>query len=120
MTCACGCGRKRGLQRHHAVYQQTIRRAVLAEHRAAGNAGPPPITREMALLADRRNIVMLGPKCHAAHHNRSQALPLRVLPDSVYEFAIELLGRGPAYEFLRRRYTGKDWRLDELLGEPEA
>jgi hypothetical protein len=36
-------------------------------------------------------------------------------PDSVYEFAEETLGAGPAYEYLRRRYAGPDARLDGLL-----
>lgn len=66
-------------------------------------------------MADRRNLVPLGPRCHAAHHNRSRPLPLHRLPDSVFEFAAEVLGPGPAFEYLRRRYAGGDRRLEALL-----
>ena len=31
------------------------------------------------------------------------------------EFAREVLGAGPAYEYLRRRYAGQDPRLDALV-----
>jgi hypothetical protein len=110
-TCACGCGKRRGLHRHHVVYQQKIREVVAGE-RAAGT-----VLREATLVADRRNIVMLGFNCHAAHHGRQRVLPLRALPGSAYEFAAELLGAGEAYEYLRRRYSGEDWRLDALLRE---
>lgn len=117
--CACGCGRKHGLQRHHIVYQQEIRKVVSAEHFAANFAGPAPVGREMALLADRRNIVMLGFDCHGAHHNASRRLDLSRLPDSAFEFARELLGGDRAYEYLRRRYAGEDQRLWDLQEDRE-
>lgn len=115
MICRCGCGRQRGVQWHHVVYKQEIRRVVAeqTEH------GPPDIIREMALIADRRNLVPLGPKCHGAHHGRSRPLPLGLLPDSAFEFAGELLGPGRAYEYLKRRYVGSDPRLDALLEQHE-
>ncbi len=99
--CACGCGRKKGLHRHHVVYQQRLRQ-VDAE-------------RFDTLRADPRNIVLLAFRCHGQHHARREVLPLRVLPDSVYEFAAEVLGYGPAFEYLRRHYAGDDPRLDALL-----
>jgi hypothetical protein len=78
-VCFCGCGR-RGVQKHHAVYAQHLRRTE---------------------KKDRRNLV-----------------PVAV--DWVYEFAEEILGVGPAYEYLRRRYAGADARLDGLLVRCEA
>lgn len=69
------------------------------------------------LEADVRNLVPLCPAAHAAHHNRSRPLRLAVLPDSVFEFAAEVLGAGRAFEYLRRRYVGEDARLDALLPE---
>lgn len=96
---------------HHVVYRQELRR--LARERVT--AGPPDVAWEMILVADRRNLVPLGPKCHAAHHNRSRPLALHLLPDSVFEFASQVLGAGRAYEYLRRRYAGGDPRHDALL-----
>lgn len=81
--------------------------------------GPPDIVTEMSLCADPRNLVWAGYRCHAAHHNRSHPYELRWLPDSAYEFAAEVLGPGRAYEYLRRRYTGPDVRLDALLAQSE-
>lgn len=54
--------------------------------------------------------------CHLAHHGRSRVLPLERLPDSVFAFAVELLGPA-AFDYLRRRYGGEDVRLDALLAE---
>jgi hypothetical protein len=115
LRCACGCGRVRGVQWHHVVYQQEIRRVV----REQTEHGPPDVAREMALLTSRRNLMPLGPRCHAAHHNRSKPLRLALLPDSAFEFAAELLGAGRAYEYLKRRYVGEDPRLDALLEDHE-
>jgi hypothetical protein len=66
-VCFCGCG-QRGVQKHHVIYAQHLRRTE---------------------KKDGRNLV--------------------------YEFAEEVLGVGPAYEYLRRRYAGPDARLDGLL-----
>lgn len=98
--CVCGCGR-RGVQKHHVVYVQELRRA-----------GPD---RFEVLRVDPRNLVPVAPGCHAAHHARSVAFPVRVLPDSVFEFAAELLGGPAAFEYLSRRYRGGDPRLEALL-----
>lgn len=99
------------MQLHHAVYRQELRR--IARERTA--AGPPDVAWELILVTDRRNLVPLGPKCHAAHHGRSRPLPMHRLPDSVFEFAGEVLGAERAYEYLRRRYAGGDPRHDALL-----
>lgn len=112
-TCVCGCGKRRGLHRHHIIYQQEIRnvvRSVLRDEKER-------TSRMGALLADRRNIVMLAFRCHGAHHNRTEVLSLEKLPDSAFEFASELLGPEAAYVYLRRRYAGDDARLDRLLKE---
>lgn len=118
--CVCGCKRQRGVQFHHAIYKQEIRKRLLSEHKAANIAGPPDTIRERQVLADRRNLVPVGPKCHANHHSRVKPLALTMLPDSVYEFAEELMGAGPAYEYLRRRYAGSDPRLEALLSAASA
>lgn len=94
-ACFCGCG-NRAVHRHHVVYVQELRRA----------GGSP---------RDRRNLVLVAHDCHGGHHNRSHPYALRVLPDSVFEFAAEVLGPGPAFEYLKRRYSGDDVRLDALL-----
>lgn len=119
----CGCGRRRGVQLHHVVYRQEIRRVVRDDHHMAPGylaGGPPDVTRELTLLADQRNLVPVGPKCHAAHHNRDRPLAIRLLPDCAFEFAEELLGAGRAYEYLSRRYSGRDPRLDVLLARSAA
>jgi hypothetical protein len=92
-VCFCGCG-QRGVQKHHVIYAQHLRRNK---------------------QRDARNLVLVAWDCHAAHHQRRQPFTLAALPDSVYEFAEEVLGVGPAYEYLRRRYAGPDARLDGLL-----
>lgn len=111
--CICGCGSKR-VQGHHVVYKQALRAVVSREHKAKSVSGPPDLIREMTLINDSRNIVPVGVTCHAAHHNRSRPLTLDVLPDSVFEFAGEVLG-AYGYDYLRRRYSGEDARLDALL-----
>lgn len=104
--CICGCGRK-GLQLHHAVYQQHIR-----AHAKDKNIS---FASEFDLVRDPRNLVPTSPGCHAAHHNRSRPFEVSMLPDSVFEFAAEVMGAGTAYEYLSRRYRGSDDRLDALL-----
>jgi hypothetical protein len=71
-------------------------------------------------VRDPRNLVPVTFACHGAHHGRSRPLPLRVLPDAVFEFAAELMGDGPAYEYLNRTYVGRDPRLDALLAKEEG
>jgi hypothetical protein len=57
----------------------------------------------------------LAHPCHFDHHGRVRVLPVSRLPDSVFEFAVELLGRERAWSYLRRMYSGGDARLDALL-----
>lgn len=108
--CACGCG-QRAANRHHIVYQQTLRDVA----RSAGRRGFRRRDVEVSLTTDRRNLMWLAFDCHMAHHGRSKVLPLVLLPDEAFEFARETLGAGVAYETLRRAYRGTDVRLDALL-----
>ena len=105
-ACVCGCG-ERAVQRHHAIYVQELRRV----------AGPRSVEREMQLISDARNLLPIAHRCHERHHTRFGVLPLTVLPDSVFEFAVEVLGAGAAYEYLRRHYAGDDARLRALMAE---
>lgn len=118
MRCVCGCG-ARGANRHHVVYQQELRRAwsdVTRRRDSTLYAHPPSPWRSLqALVRDDRNLVWMAFECHERHHKRSRVLPLHVLPESVYSFAVELLGNGAAYEYLRRHYARGDPRLDALL-----
>ncbi len=68
-----------------------------------------------ALTSDHRNLVPMAQLCHMNHHAHSVPLRLAVLPDSVYEFAREVLGPGLAYNTLRRAHSGEDPRLEALL-----
>lgn len=99
--CVCGCGAA-GRHKHHVVFQQHIR------------VEAPPGSRGR-LLRDSRNLVPMALACHSAFHGHMLHLPARRLPDSVFEFAVELLGPGAAYEYLSRRYSGSDERLGGML-----
>jgi hypothetical protein len=104
--CACGCG-QRGAHRHHCVYKQELK--WHAERRGDG-------TSFKALAADERNLVLVAFDCHLAHHKARKRYRLSMLPDSVFEFALEVLTAGPAYNYLRRHYQGEDPRLEEMVG----
>jgi hypothetical protein len=95
--CVCGCG-GRIAHWHHAVTRQELRK----------HGGDPK---------DPRNLVPVTLQCHGGHHSGARRLRLSVLPDSVFEFARELMDAGPAYEYLGRFYAGSDPRLDALLAE---
>jgi hypothetical protein len=81
---------------HHVIYRQQLNRSK----------GDPK---------DERNLVSLCFSCHGAHHARSRVIPLTRLPDSVFVFAEELMGAGPAFNYLQRYYAGGDERLAMLL-----
>lgn len=87
---------------HHVVTQQEIKR-----HATPG--------QKSRLLKDKRNLVPMDFHHHGAHHSGARRIWLADLPDSVFEFAVELMGAGPAYEYLARYYRGDDERLDALL-----
>jgi hypothetical protein len=106
------CGH-RAVQLHHVVYEQELmRRYAQGRHRD----GP---TRS-SLRKDQRNLVPVCKRCHERHHSRFSPLFLLQLPDSVFEFATEVMGPGAAYEYLSRRYRGTDPRLSALLEESAA
>lgn len=83
-------------------------------------------SEDAQILYDPRNALRLcndlsGSNCHGNHHNGGdKRVPLSALRDENYEFAVELLGTGRAYEYLRRLYRGEDPRLNALLQEWEA
>ncbi len=111
-SCFCGCKRP-AVHRHHVIYAQELRR-VVADGRSLRMALPAPDREHLAaLVSDPRNLVAVAFECHGAHHGRSVPYELSVLPDSVFEFAAEVLGPR-AHGYLRRRYAGRDARLDEL------
>lgn len=119
--CVCGCPR-RAVQRHHCVTQARLRQAA-QEAARADPEGPCWERRFGALRASQRNLVWIAVECHAAHHHhgvRQRRLRLAVLPDSVFEFAAEVLGAARAYNYLRRRYAGSDMRLEFLLRDVAA
>lgn len=113
--CICGCGR-RSVNRHHCIYAQALRPlSPLGGKNYVDRAERS--ARQAELLKDPRNLVPVAWQCHQNHHAGSARFPLAVLPDSVYEFAVEVLGAGPAYEYLKAHYAGSDPRLDALLAE---
>lgn len=109
MRCVCGCDGRVLPYPHHVIYQQHLR--------SAAKRLCVPARR---LLDDPRNLVPITFDCHGRHHSGARRFELAQLPDSVFEFAAEVLGAGPGYEYLRRRYAGEDPRLDALIVEEVA
>lgn len=102
MRCFCGCG-EFPVARHHVFYAQHL--------------------RGRGQCADPRNLVVVALVCHGRHHSGADGswrYPLGLLPDSVFEFGVEVFGPGRAFEYLRRRYRGEDPRLDALLAGESA
>lgn len=111
--CFCGCPDP-PVHRHHAITKEEIKRV----HRSAVREGR--VTRPLkVLLDDERNLVPAAHTCHGSHHAASQRYRLEALPDSVFEFAAEVLGIR-AHAYLTRHYAGEDARLDALLAEAVA
>lgn len=83
-----------GLHQHHIVYRQTVLLHGGDEW-------------------DVRNALTLCNRCHARHHSSVRyRLPLALLPDPAFEFAVELL-RHRARAYLMARYAGPDPRLPD-------
>ncbi len=81
---------------HHAgVYEQTLKRLGLP-------------------LSDPANALRLCLACHAKHHSPNHKLPLSVLRAQNIRYAIDVLGEH-AYDYLCRRYRGRDPRLEREL-----
>jgi hypothetical protein len=112
-TCICGC-KQPAVARHHCIYEQELRRVYRARRVPPMRGGLEVDADWVALCDDPRNLVLVAFDCHSAHHGRSRPYPLAMLPDSVFEFAAEVLGLR-AHDYLRRRYGGSDSRLDALL-----
>ena len=89
------CASDAHLVLHHVTYRQAVRRA-------SGDEWDP------------RNAMTLCTSCHG-HHQRGRVIPLTSLSAGALEFAVDLLGAGPAFEYLRRRYAGDDPRLESHL-----
>lgn len=85
-------------QLHHVVYQQHVRQFD-------GD------------LDDWRNLMPVDDLAHERHHKRTEPFSLSRLPNCAFEYAAELLGPERAFNYLRRRYSGDDPRLDALLEE---
>lgn len=121
VRCVCGCG-ARAVQQHHVVTRARLR-DVAKEAARADPGGPDWETRWGVLCASKRNLVPVSVRCHMEHHAsgvRQRRLRLAALPDSVFEFAAEVLGPERAYSYLGRRYVGSDMRLEFLLREAAA
>lgn len=99
-VCAAPKCAARAVHLHHIVTRQELRR----------HGGDPK---------DERGLLPLCVRHHERHHSRFAPLPLWVLPDAAFEFAVEVMGAGPAHSYLARFYDGGDPRLDALL-EAEA
>lgn len=112
MLCFCGCG-ERAVQKHHVIYRQELQRVASerGDGRLPGGWGKG---RWGELVKDPRNLIPVAHQCHGNHHAASCRYRLVILPDSVFEFAAEVLGAGRALNYLRRRYDGEDQRLDAL------
>lgn len=108
IVCICGCGKSPVIW-HHVIYQQELRRV----------AGRDDALAER-LRGDERGMVPMAQSCHERHHSRSAPLPLSALPDAAYVFAVEVLGVGRAFNYLRRLYAGDDPRLTALLLRKDA
>lgn len=91
----------RGLQLHHIVYRQHVRKE-------GGDEWDP------------RNGLTLCVACHVSHHKYGRVFPLILLPEVALEFAFDLLGPA-AGNYLPRRYSGPaPTRFYELLAAAEA
>ena len=97
--CAAPWCREGATDAHHIVYEQELRKCCLPRW-------------------DRRDGIALCRPCHDAHHNASRRIPLSALPDQALEFAFEQLGPR-AYDYLKRRYSGHDPRMEWFLEQTE-
>lgn len=89
------CPSRSNLMLHHVTYEQHV-------------------DREGGDISDPRNGLTVCSRCHEGHHGLHR-IALVALRDENYAFAVELFGRDAAYEYLRRRYSGADQRLDRLV-----
>lgn len=85
-TICARCGARRGLEQHHVVYAQHVRRA-------GGDAFDPA------------NSLTLCRACHANHHAGAHRLAHECLSEANLAFAEKLLGAERMRDYLARRYT---------------
>lgn len=104
----CGvCGQPGILEGHHVLLRQKIR--------------DPDYEWDPANRID----LVRGCGCHAGHHHpgvKDTRIRLQRVPDHAIDFTARMIGPGPAYEYLRRRYADADSdpRLDRLLQPMEV
>ncbi len=98
--CFCGCHQRAEPYPHHLITRQELRKY-------------PDVDPD-----DPRNLVPVAMSCHRRHHDRFRPFSVHSLPTPVFDFAVEAMGAGAAYEFINRTYDGTDLRLERLLGEP--
>lgn len=103
VLCICGCGNPAVIL-HHVVFRQELRHVAGKD-----------LELYAKLIRDPRGMVPMAQSCHERLHSRSRPLPLEVLPDEAFEFAVAVLGAGRAYNYLRRTAVGDDPRLTALL-----
>lgn len=89
---------------HHVIYQQHIR--LFSKH--------------FAVVWDKRNALRLCiPDCHYnRQHNKREPVPVSVLPFSVIEFSVELMGRDRTLNYLHTYYAADcdvTARVDDFL-----
>lgn len=99
---ACAsCGATGLFEVHHVLQKQVCRREGAPLH------GPDNALRLCAKSPTA---------CHERHTSHQELVSLDRLRDENIAFAIHWLGVGPAYNYLRRNYSGSDRRVDRLLG----
>jgi hypothetical protein len=98
------CKRQGPVILHHLVDKNLLKRILTPEQRAAG------------LLWDQRNALMIGApmpwggkcRCHDRHTNpgsrADDRLDFKHVTAAAQQFAIEVLGEGPAINYWRRNY----------------
>lgn len=89
------CGSHAGLQVHHTVRRQVLRRARVSQY-------PPDLA-----------LVVCEP-CHADHTSHARKLPMSALRDENIAHAFDALGAA-AYDELHRTYAGTDPRVVAAL-----
>ena len=87
--CTCGCGRfSMHLERHHVVEAQRIKQEGRWD-----------------LLWRLDNSMLLHPTCHARHTAAFRRIRIEYVPAPALQFALELLGEGPAAAYIERHYN---------------
>jgi hypothetical protein len=89
---ACGYGPD-DLERHHIVTEQRLRQE--------GYSG--------TVIWDLRNALEVGRwcRCHARHTTGAHRFARSIIPPAAVEFAVEVLGDGPAELFFQRYYADR-------------